>query len=483
MPFGLCNATATFMRLMDKAFGDQTFQSVLIYLDDILVFGSTVDETMQRLDMVLTRLRKLNLKVAPEKCQFFYKQLRFLGHLVSEDGISPDPEKTRAVCKWNIPKSESELRSFLGLAGYYRRFISGFAKIAAPLHALIGGGGKKTKKAKPVKSTSAAPLDWNSKWNSKCDNAFSELKERLSTAPVVGYPDMTLPSILEIDASFNGLGAVLSQQQKGKLVVLGYASRGLRDSEKNMSNYSSMKLELLGLKWAVAEQFGDMLIGAKFVVYTDNNPLSYVKTTGKPGATETRWAAELAQFDFAIKYRSRRSNQNADSLSRKTQHGKEPKSVRFAEVVACESPKQFVEQMTVHVPRAVHVTTADVLGTKWVEEVTTLKPQHHTDLPNHEHLPHAPPTIEPAGEHDEMLHTVTDEDTTTQHPEDKELRWSQRTGAGCHSNPHHEPRSAVQATQYELQVTQGTATSEMIAHFCESQLLLVKMMTALGTNS
>ena len=105
MPFGLCNAPATFMRLMDKAFGDQTFQSVLIYLDDILVFGSTVDETMQRLDMVLTRLRNLNLKVKPEKCQFFYKQLRFLGHLVSEDGISPDPEKTRAVCEWNTPKS------------------------------------------------------------------------------------------------------------------------------------------------------------------------------------------------------------------------------------------------------------------------------------------------------------------------------------------------------------------------------------------
>ena len=371
MPFGLCNAPATFMRLMDKAFGDQTFQSVLIYLDDILVFGSTVDETMQRLDMVLTRLRNLNLKVKPEKCQFFFKQLRFLGHLVSEDGISPDPEKTRAVCEWNTPKSESELRSFLGLAGYYRRFISGFAKIAAPLHALIGGGGKKTKKAKPVKSTSAVPMDWNSKWDSKCDNAFSELKERLSTAPVLGYPDMTLPFILEIDASFNGLGAVLSQQQGGKLVVLGYASRGLRDSEKNMSNYSSMKLELLGLKWAVAEKFRDMLIGAKFVVYTDNNPLSYVKTTGKLGTTETRWAAELAQFDFSIKYRSGRSNQNADSLSRKTQHGKEPKSVRFAEVVACESPMQFVEQMTVHVPRAVHVTTEDVLGSKWIEEVKT----------------------------------------------------------------------------------------------------------------
>ena len=118
-----------------------------------------------------------------------------------------------------------------------------------------------------------------------------------------------------------------------------------------------------------------------------------------------------------------------------------------------------------------------------VYKVTTLKPQHHTYLPNHEHLTHTPPTVETAGEHDEMLHTVTDEDTRTQHPEDKELWRSQRAGAGCHSNPHHEPRSAVQATQHELQVTQQRVTSEMIAHFCESQLLLANMMTALGTNS
>ena len=266
---------------------------------------------------------------------------------------------------------------------------------------------------------------------------------------------MTLPFILESDASFNALGAVLSQQQGGTLVVLGYASCGNRDSEKNMSNYSSVKLELLGLKWAVAEKFRDLLIGANFVVYTDNNRLSYVKTTGKLGATETRWAAELAQFDFTIKYRSGRSNQNADSLSRKSQHGKEPKSVRFAEVVACESSMQFVEQMTVHVPRAVHVTTKDVLGTKWVGEVTTLKLQHYTDLPKHEHLTLTPPIVETAGEYDEMLQKVTDEDTT-QHPKKKELRRSQRTGAGCHSNPHHEPRSAVQAIQHELQQSRLT---------------------------
>ena len=128
---------------------------------------------MHRLDMVLTRLAKLNLKVKSGKCQFFFEQLRFLGHLVSEDGISTDPEKTRAVREWKTPTTESELRSFLGLAGYYRRFIAGFAEIAAPLHALISG--KKDGKTKVVKSKSTLPV-----WDKQCDNAFSELKERLA---------------------------------------------------------------------------------------------------------------------------------------------------------------------------------------------------------------------------------------------------------------------------------------------------------------
>ena len=185
---------------------------------------------------------------------------------------------------------------------------------------------------------------------------------------------MTLPFILEIDASFSGLGAVLSQQQDGKLVVLGYASRGLRGSEKNMSNYSSMKLELLGLKWALAEKFRDMLIGAKCVVYTDNNPLSYVQTTGKLGATETRWVAELAQFDFEIKYRSGRSNRNADSLSRKTLHGKEPKSVRFEEVTTHDKVAHCVEQTATHIPICVPLATVNTLGDSWVEEVQVRSP-------------------------------------------------------------------------------------------------------------
>ena len=139
----------------------------------------------------------------------------------------------------------------------------------------------------------------------------------------------TLLFTLEVDSSFNGIGAVLSQQQEGGRVVIRYASSGLRPNERNMENYSSMKLELLGLKWAITEKFRDYLIGSRFIVRIDNNPLTYVQSTAKLGTTEMRWVAELAQFNFTFEFKSGRLNKNGDALSRKVQHGKEPSAVRF----------------------------------------------------------------------------------------------------------------------------------------------------------
>ena len=337
MPFGLCNAPATFMRLMDKAFGDKNFQSLIVYLDDILVFGRTFEETLGRLQVVLDRLGDFGLKVKPEKCNLFTEKLRYLGHSISDRGISPDPDKISAVREWKKPVTERELRGFLGLAGYYRRFVPGFAKVAAPLHTLLGGTGKRKKNKKVSLSR---PI--TGAWDESCDKSFNDLKQLLTSAPLLGYPDFTRPFILEVDASYQGLGAVLSQRQEQGLVVLGYASRGLRENERNMQNYSSMKLELLALRWAITVKFRDLLLGAKFVVYTDNNPLSYLKTNTKLGATETRWAGELEQFQFTIKYRSGRSNRNADALSRKTTHSDEHETAHFEQTSAEEtiSPSQ-----------------------------------------------------------------------------------------------------------------------------------------------
>ena len=344
MPFGLCNAPATCMRLIVKGFGDQNFRTILTYLDDILVFGRTFEETLGRLEMVLGRLRMMNLKIKVEKCHLFKKKLKYLGHMVEEGGISPDPEKVRAVKEWPVPRTETELRSFLGLAGYYRRFVPHFATIAAPLHALIGGTAKsKKQKAKSSKVKPNGP-SIAELWDENCDNAFQILKDHLTSAPLLGHPDFTEPFIVETDASLQGLGAVLSQKQEGRTVVLAYASRGLRPHEKNMENYSSMKLELLALYWAVTDKFRDILIGAEFTVFTDNNPLSYLQTTVKLGATEMRWQAELAQFKFNIVYRSGRENLNADALSRKVDHGTESNRLEQIQV------DTMLEQSTLREP-------------------------------------------------------------------------------------------------------------------------------------
>ena len=335
MPFGLCNAPGTFMRLMDKAFGDLNFQILLVYLDDILVFGSTFEEALSRFETVLLRLSTLNLKVKPEKCQLFRKKVRYLGHVVTREGTSPDPEKVRAVSEWPRPESLRDLRGFLGLSGYYRRFMKGYAGVAGPLQRLLQGqeAGKKGKKV--LKGTNLkGDGSIRDKWDSSCETAFVKLKQMLTDAPVLGFPDFSRGFILETDASFSGLGAVLSQQQENGLVVLGYASRALKPCERNMQNYSSMKLELLALYWAVTQKYRDLLLGTEFVVFTDNNPLSYLQTTVKLGATEMRWAAELAQFTFTIKYRSGRSNRNADALSRKVSHGEEPPVARLEEVTS-----------------------------------------------------------------------------------------------------------------------------------------------------
>ena len=308
MPFGLCNAPGTFQRLMERVFGDQSLQSLLLYLDDIVVFSASFEQHLGRLQMVLERLRQHNLKLKLSKCRFFAQEVRYLGHVISASGVATDPEKTRAVADWPRPNTAREVRSFLGFASYYRRFVPDFARHAAPLHRLAAAATSGKRGVPPV-------AEMASGWSEECEAGFQALKASLVTAPVLAYADFSLPFVLDIDASYAGLGAVLSQEQGGRRRPIAYASRGLRPTERNMSNYSSRKLELLGLKWAVTEKFKEYLLGHRCIVYTDNNPLSYLQTA-KLGATEHRWAAELALFDLEIRYRPGTANRNADALSR-----------------------------------------------------------------------------------------------------------------------------------------------------------------------
>ncbi|KAM9757963.1 uncharacterized protein ACNS7B_005082 [Menidia menidia] len=304
MPFELCNAPATFQRLMQQCLSGQIAESLLVYLDDIIVYSPNFDAHLQHLEDVFTCLWKHGLKLRPDKCKLFQREVRFLGHVVNQRGVMPDPDKVAAVTEWAAPKSIKEVRAFLGLAGYYRRFIKGFAKIARPLNSLLTG-------IPTDKKHGTKLIDWTS----ECQTAFDKLKEALTQAPILAYADYTQPFSLYTDASNHGLGAVLAQNQEGGERVIAYASRSLHPAERNDANYSSFKLELLALKWAITEKFKDYLTGAQFTVFTDNNPVAHLQTA-KLGAVEQRWVAQLASFDFEVKYRAGKENANADALSR-----------------------------------------------------------------------------------------------------------------------------------------------------------------------
>ena len=308
MPFGLCNAPALFQKLMQTIFREELLQILLVYLDDIIVYSCSIADHLRRLERVFQKLREHGLKIEAAKCQFFKTRVKYLGHVVSSEGVATDPAKTEAVARWPTPKTLKDLRSFLGFASYYRRFVPGFAQTAAPLHKLTA---EISEKGRKKNSTIASE-----RWNGECQKAFNDLRTALTTAPVLAYPDFSKPFIVETDASDKGLGAVLSQKQDGKLRVIAYASRGLRGAERNMKNYSSMKLELLALKWAVTDKFREYLLESEFMVYTDNNPLTYLQSKSKLKAVEQRWAAELASFNFKIEYRAGKHNTNADALSR-----------------------------------------------------------------------------------------------------------------------------------------------------------------------
>ena len=288
MPFGLCNAPATFQRLMQRCLGSQVYDHLLIYLDDVIVYSPDFPTHLQHLEQVFTRLQEHGLKLQPRKCHLFQKQVVYLGHVVSSQGVATDPDKTAIVRDWAAPTTVKQVRSFLGFAGYYRRFIPAFSKVAAPLHQLLQGQANRP----------SAPIQWTA----DCQVAFDNLKQALLSAPILAFADFQLPFKLYTDASLDGLGAVLAQVQDGKERVIAYASRSLAPAERNDKNYSSFKLELLALKWAITDKFKDYLWGAQVTVFTDNNPLVHLQTA-RLGATEQRWVAQLANYSYEVRYR------------------------------------------------------------------------------------------------------------------------------------------------------------------------------------
>ncbi len=266
LSMGLMNAPSQFQRLMDLVLAGLLWDVCLAYLDDVIVFSRDFDQHLERLAAVLDRLVKANLKLKPSKCQLFQQEVRFLGHVISANGIATDPDKVKVVEEWPRPRNLHEVRSFLGLASYYRRFVAQFAEVARPLHLL-------TNKGQPFI------------WGDAQEEAFQSLKQRLTSAPILASPVDEAGYVLDTDASLVGLGAVLHQWQKGHLKVIGYASRVLSKAERN---YSTTRRELLAVIFGF-KQFRQFLLGRKFVLRVDHAALTQLRSTPDVVGQAARW--------------------------------------------------------------------------------------------------------------------------------------------------------------------------------------------------
>ena len=289
MPFGLTGAPSSFQRLMNQIFRGLPY--VTTYIDDILIHSASLPEHLLHLKEVFDRLRQANLSLRGRKCHIAMSQVPYLGHIFSGVGMSPDKQKVSAVKEWSTPQRTADVRTFLGLASYYRRYIQSFSNIAKPLHELT---------QKNVKFM----------WSREHNESFKALKDKLVQAPVLMYPQFkqdAAPFILQTDASSVGLGAVLEQNGH----VIAYASRCLKKTEQH---YSVIQKECLAVVFAL-KQFRHYLLGRPFQLLTDHSPLQWLSSQKMEGLL-CRWSLAIQEYDFTIKYRKGSLNGNADALSR-----------------------------------------------------------------------------------------------------------------------------------------------------------------------
>uniref|UniRef100_A0A3B5Q730 Gypsy retrotransposon integrase-like protein 1 n=1 Tax=Xiphophorus maculatus TaxID=8083 RepID=A0A3B5Q730_XIPMA len=330
IPFGLSAAPAEFQRSMEECLIGLRDVICQPYLDDNLVHSPSFEDHLNHMRTVLQRYQKHGVKLSPKKCEVFKRRVRFLGRLVSGEGYTMDPAEVAPVqtLKERTPTTVGDLRKMLGFLSYYRTYIPNFSRIAKPLYQLLAsppenqpenppsGKQKDRRNINTARNKGNLPSNTPIHWTQNHQETINTLIDKLTEPPILGYPDLTQPFILHVDASQEGLGAVLYQRQNNKMVVIGYGSRTLTPPEKNYHMHSG-KLEFLALKWAICERFRDYLYHAPhFTVYTDNNPLTYILTTAKLNATGHRWVAQLADFNFTIKYRPGKHNTDADGLSR-----------------------------------------------------------------------------------------------------------------------------------------------------------------------
>ena len=292
--FGLSGAPASFQHLMDLLIdGCQDYAAA--HLDDLVIFSSTWEEHLQQLQEVLQRLRRAGLTAKPSKCQFAMKQCLYLGHIVGNGTVRPELNKVESVRTFPVPRTKRQVRAFLGLTGYYRKFIPDYAAIAAPLSDL-------TKKS--------APNSVN--WTTLCEEAFETLKTHLCSQPILVSPDFSRPFVLQTDASDRAVGAVLSQVGPDGEHPVGYYSRKLLPREEK---YSTVEKECLAIKLATSA-FRVYLLGQPFTIQTDHRSLEWLDRLKESNPQLCRWSLSLQPFDFKVEHRAGSKNKNADALSR-----------------------------------------------------------------------------------------------------------------------------------------------------------------------
>jgi hypothetical protein len=296
MPFGLCNAPATFQRAMNELFEDLIGEGVLVYLDDINIYSETFDEHILMISEVLERIRGANLLIKPKKCQLGMEQMEYLGFIIGKDGVIADPKKIEAITKYPRPETPGDVRSFLGLAQFYRRFIRNFSTIAVPLYELTKGTTQYT-------------------WNQPQERAFAELKKRMSEPPVLARPNFESdePFIVYTDASKFGLGAILSQKgEDGYEHVINFASKRTSATQEK---YGATELECLGAVWAI-RNYRPYLEGRRFILVTDHKALEWLFDKRNPQGKFARWIMEVQGYRYDIEYRPGNKHANVDALSR-----------------------------------------------------------------------------------------------------------------------------------------------------------------------
>ena len=300
MPYGLCNAPASFMRLMQNCLGELNLTYALIYLDNVIVFSWTEEEHLNRLRVVFGRFLEHGLKLKSSKYHFLQDEITFLGHEISADGMRPGMANLKAIAEMAPSKTYTEIRRFTGMTRFFWRFIKGYLKIAKPLNDLLEGEASKLKNEELQLTLEAL-------------QAFEDLNKKCMTAPVLVFADFKKPFWLETDASGEGLGTVLLQESNdAQYHPVAFASQELKRGEPK---YHSSKLEFLALKWAVTEQFCEYLQYQPFTVWTDNNPLINILTTPNLDALGHCWVAVLAGYNMKLEYLKGSDNKIADSLS------------------------------------------------------------------------------------------------------------------------------------------------------------------------